>query len=111
VVDRLKGGPTRLRNLIRLCWFHHRRVHLDKLVLTLHPDRALTVTRADGSPIDRPIPHTVHSAPPPTDPGKIGNWAGDPLHVDDCLLAIGYRRPHLDFSAEKPTTTPAPFLR
>jgi hypothetical protein len=111
VVDRLKGGPTRLRNLIRLCWFHHRRVHLDKLVLTLHPDRTLTVTRADGSPIDRPIPHTVHRAPPPTDPGKIGNWAGDPLHVDDCLLAIGYRRPHLEFSAEKPTTTPAPFLR
>lgn len=91
VIDRLKGGPTRLRNLIRLCWFHHRRVHLERLVLTLHPDRTLTVARTDGSPIDRPIARGAFIAPAATAPGNIGNWAGDRLHVDDCLIAIGYR--------------------
>lgn len=91
VVDHVKGGPTRLRNLVRLCWFHHRRVHLDRLVLTLHPGRALTVARPDGSPVDAPIDGGGYAPPAPTEPGSIGRWAGDPLHVNDCLLAIGYR--------------------
>jgi hypothetical protein len=103
VIDRLKGGPTRLRNLVRLCWFHHRRVHLEQLVLTLHPDRTLTVTRTDGTPIDRPIARAAFAAPAATEPGNIGNWAGDRLHVNDCLLVLGYggsSRAH-DFPAEK----------
>ena len=103
VIDRLKGGPTRLRNLVRLCWFHHRRVHLERLVLTLHPDRTLTATRTDGTPIDRPIARATFAAPAATEPGNIGNWAGDRLHVNDCLLALGYGAPGRanDFSAEK----------
>lgn len=104
VIDRLKGGPTRLRNLTRLCGFHHRRVHLEHLVLMLHPDRTLTVTRADGTPVDRPVVRGAFTAPAATEPGNIGNWAGDPLHVDDCLLALGYGtfRPADHFSAERP---------
>ncbi len=103
VIDRLKGGPTRLRNLVRLCWFHHRRVHLERLMLTLHSDRTLTVVRADGSPIDRPIARGAFIAPAATAPGNIGNWAGDRLHVNDCLLALGYGAPGRaqDFPAEK----------
>jgi hypothetical protein len=103
VIDRLKGGPTRLRNLVRLCWFHHRRVHLERLVLTLHPDRTLTVTRTDGTPIDRPIARTPFAAPAATEPGNIGNWAGDRLRVNDCLLGLGYGAPGgaNDFPAEK----------
>jgi hypothetical protein len=103
VIDRLKGGPTRLRNLVRLCWFHHRRVHLERLVLTLHSDRTLTVTRTDGSPIDRPIARGAFIAPAATAPGNIGNWAGDRLHVNDCLLALGYGAPRRaqDFPAEE----------
>ncbi len=103
VIDRLKGGPTRLRNLIRLCWFHHRRVHLEHLVLTLHSDRTLTVTRTDGTPIERPIARATFAAPAAAEPGNIGNWAGDRLHVNDCLLALGYCAPGRanDFPAEK----------
>jgi hypothetical protein len=103
VIDRLKGGPTRLRNLVRLCWFHHRRVHLERLVLTLHSDRTLTVTRTNGSPIDRPITRGAFIAPAATAPGNIGNWAGDRLHVNDCLLALGYGAPRRaqDFPAEE----------
>jgi hypothetical protein len=72
-------------------------------VLTLHPDRTLTVTRTDGTPIDRPIARTPFAAPAATEPGNIGNWAGDRLRVNDCLLGLGYGAPGgaNDFPAEK----------
>ncbi|MEZ5260021.1 MAG: DUF222 domain-containing protein [Ilumatobacteraceae bacterium] len=53
VIERRRGGPTALWNLVRLCRFHHRLVHLHGLLLTLHPDRSLTVVWPDGTPLDR----------------------------------------------------------
>lgn len=80
VVERSKGGRTELGNLVRLCWLHHRMVHLHRLILTLHRDRTLTVTTADGVPIDRPIPFTEFEVDPPDDPHRIGAWSGQ--HMD-----------------------------
>lgn len=91
VVERGKGGRTALSNLVRLCWFHHRMVHLHALLLTLHPDRTLTVTTSDGTPIDRPIPKLTFDVDRPVDPDLIGQWQGDRMHINDCLYAAGIR--------------------
>src|SRR5690606_29106376 len=45
VIWRSKGGPTQLDNLVLLCRRCHTRVHERGWLLTLHPDRTLTVTR------------------------------------------------------------------
>ncbi|MGD9996947.1 MAG: HNH endonuclease signature motif containing protein, partial [Ilumatobacteraceae bacterium] len=90
VVERAKGGKTKLANLTRLCWFHHRMVHLHRLILTLHRDRTVTVTTRDGRPIDRPIPLLDFDLDPPERPDRIGGWQGDHLDINECLLAAGY---------------------
>ncbi|MGD9996958.1 MAG: hypothetical protein AB7L17_23840 [Ilumatobacteraceae bacterium] len=91
VVERAKGGKTKLANLTRLCWFHHRMVHLHRLILTLHRDRTVTVTTRDGRPIDRPIPLLDdYGIDPPERPDRIGGWQGDHLDINECLLAAGY---------------------
>ena len=80
VIERAKGGRTKLNNLVRLCWLHHRMVHLHGLILTLHRDRTLTVTTAEGQPLDRPIPITDFTIDPPEDPNRLGGWSGQ--HMD-----------------------------
>ena len=42
------GGPTNLNNLVPLCGNHHRRTHEGGWVLTLAPDRQLTIELPDG---------------------------------------------------------------
>jgi hypothetical protein len=88
VIERSKGGRTRLDNLTRLCWLHHRMVHLQQLILTLHPDRTLTVTMANGTPIDRPIPITEFSVEPPDDPNRLGGWSGQHLDLPYVIATI-----------------------
>lgn len=39
------GGQTNLNNLIPLCNTHHHNIHEDGWTITLHPDRALTITQ------------------------------------------------------------------
>ena len=89
VIERAKGGRTKLANLVRLCWFHHRMVHLHQLLLTLHPDRTLTATTRDGTPIDKPLPHLQFTVDPPDKPDLIGQWYGDHLNINDCLTSAG----------------------
>jgi hypothetical protein len=89
VVERAKGGRTRLANLVRLCGFHHRMVHLHGLLLTLHPDRSLTVADRRGAPIDRPIPVLDFDVDRPAKPDLIGQWYGEDLHINDCLAGAG----------------------
>ena len=89
VVERRHGGTTKLPNLTRLCSFHHRMVHLHRLVLVLHRDRRLEVRRADGTPIDRDLPMSDWMEAPVDDPGRIGTWYGDRLSVPDCFDALG----------------------
>ncbi|MCB1001679.1 MAG: DUF222 domain-containing protein [Acidimicrobiales bacterium] len=88
VVERAKGGRTRLNNLVRLCWLHHRMVHLHGLVLTLHPDRTLTVATADGQPIDRAIPITEFVIDPPADPHRLGGWSGQHLDLPYVVATV-----------------------
>jgi hypothetical protein len=88
VVERSKGGRTTLDNLIRLCWLHHRMVHLMGLVLTLYPDRTLSVCTADGTPIDRTIPITEFSVDPPDDPDRLGGWSGQHLDLPYVVATI-----------------------
>ena len=88
VVERAKGGRTKLRNLARLCWLHHRMVHLHRLVLTLHPDRSLTVTTADGHPIDRPIAVTDFNVDAPQDPNRLGGWSGQQMDLPYVVATV-----------------------
>lgn len=88
VIERSKGGRTRLDNLTRLCWLHHRMVHLHQLILTLQPDRTLTVTMPDGTPIDRPIPITEFRVEPPDDPNRLGGWSGQHLDLPYVIATI-----------------------
>jgi len=71
VVPRRLGGKTHLRNMVRLCQFHHRLVHILGLRLTLHPDRTLDVRFPAGNPVDRTIEHSPFAAPAPADPNLI----------------------------------------
>lgn len=80
VVEHAKGGRTRLSNLVRVCWFHHRQIHLHGFVLTLHPDRRLHITTSDGRPLDRVIPISDFGVDRPDDPNRIGAWTGQ--HMD-----------------------------
>ena len=85
----LQGGKTRLANLVRLCQFHHRLVHVLDLRLTLHPDRRLDVTFPAGNPIDRSIPYSQFVAPVPADPNLISStWSGERLQLDYVHLAV-----------------------
>ena len=52
------GGPTDLANLVLVCGRHHTLLHTHGFQLTLHPDRTITVTTADGTE----VPH--HPEPP-----------------------------------------------
>ncbi|MEZ5219796.1 MAG: DUF222 domain-containing protein [Ilumatobacteraceae bacterium] len=91
VVERRRGGPTRLWNLARLCRFHHRMIHLWGLVVTLHPDRRLTVAWPDGTPVDRELdPQRCRvELEAVEDPDRIGGlWDGSRLHIDDCLAGF-----------------------
>jgi hypothetical protein len=42
------GGPTDLHNLLPLCERHHQKVHIDGWLLSLTPDRTLTIRFPDG---------------------------------------------------------------
>jgi hypothetical protein len=88
VIERSKGGKTELRNLAWLCWIHHRMVHLLKLVLTLHPDRTLTVATADGRLIERPIPWHEFQVDPPVDPNRLGGLEGDRMDLGYLVAAV-----------------------
>ena len=90
VVHRGQGGKTRLSNMVRICQFHHRLVHILDLRLTLHPDRRLDVTFPAGNPIDRSIPYSPFVAPVPADPNLISSstWSGERLQLDYVHLAV-----------------------
>ena len=90
VVEHGLGGKTQIPNLVRLCWFHHRVVHLHRLILTLHPDRTLEIHFPDGKPVDRDIDVTMFNVEPPEHPDDIGgHWYGDRLDLDHALTALG----------------------
>ncbi len=63
-------------------------VHLHRLVLTLHRDRTLTVTTADGHPIDRPIPITDVTVEPPDDPNRLGGWSGQQMDLPYVVATV-----------------------
>ena len=44
-----RGGRTELRNLVPLCSRHHHLVHEGGWVLSMAPNRSLTITRPDGT--------------------------------------------------------------
>jgi hypothetical protein len=89
VVAHAKGGKTGISNLARLCWFHHRIVHLHGLLLTLHGDRRLEVRFPDGTPVDRDIAPAEFLVARPEHPDRIGgSWYGDRLDLDCALAAL-----------------------
>ena len=92
------GGPTKLRNLVQLCRFHHRLVHEYGYEVSLERGRA-TFIRPDGSRISSDPP-----APVPADtnvvdlngrrglkidPGTcVTGWSGDPMNLEDAVGAL-----------------------
>ena len=89
VTEHAKGGRTVLGNLTRLCWFHHRMVHLHFLGLSMGRDRVLHVCFPDGKPVDRILPSMAFRAETPQNPDAIGgNWCGDRLDLDLALTGL-----------------------
>lgn len=89
MVEHAKGGRTVVRNLARLCWFHHRMVHLHRLMLSMGHDRALHAGFPDGKPVDRSIPAVAFLAETPSNPDAIGGeWCGDRLDLDLALAGL-----------------------
>jgi Domain of unknown function (DUF222) len=89
VVEHRRGGKTRVSNLVRLCWFHHRMVHLHGLLLTLHPDRTLEVRFPDGKLVNRDLPTAAFFVEAPARPDDIGGrWCGDRLDLDHALTNL-----------------------
>jgi len=92
VVERRHHGKTRLKNLVRLCAFHHRLVHALGLLLTLHPDRRLEVRFPAGNPVERTISFAPFVAPAPANADWItGQWTGERLNLDYIHLAVESR--------------------
>lgn len=104
------GGRTRVRNLVRLCRFHHRLVHLARLVLSLGPDRELTVTTPDGRPIDPGVVAAVWRIREPDDLTRISGL-GERMDIDACLFAVrtasSIRRTDAPPVFPRETTSPA----
>jgi hypothetical protein len=93
LVHHAQGGRTVLSNMARLCPFHHRLVHLWGLLLSFGPDRRLIVNRHDGTPLDPTLLRARHDHDLPDsgdvpDPARLGQWMGDPMRLDDALLAL-----------------------
>jgi hypothetical protein len=42
------GGRTDLENLLPVCEIHHQKIHIDGWLVTLGPNRQLTITLPDG---------------------------------------------------------------
>lgn len=63
-----QGGPTDLSNLVPLCSHHHHLVHEGRWHIELLPDRAMVITRPDGTlhtTTDPPGRHPSPRAPTP----------------------------------------------
>jgi hypothetical protein len=104
VVERHLGGATKLHNLVRLCRFHHRLVHVLRLRVTLHADRRVEVAFPAGNPVERPIPFAPFAAPTPHDPSWISStWDGDRLQLNWIHLVID----ELERRATPPADRPA----
>jgi hypothetical protein len=90
VLERARGGTTTLPNLVRVCAFHHRLIHVLHLRVELQPDRRMQMWFPDGTPLDRPVSFAPYLAPPAGEPGWIsGTWCGERLDLDDALVAVG----------------------
>ncbi len=64
------GGRTDLANLVLVCSRHHTLIHVRGFALRLHPDRRLTVSSADGTPV------LHHPAQPWGDPAALASGPG-----------------------------------
>lgn len=51
------GGETKPSNLVTLCRWHHRQVHEGRVTVQILNDGALRFFRADGRPLEDPIPN------------------------------------------------------
>ncbi|MCW2527982.1 MAG: endonuclease [Pseudonocardiales bacterium] len=88
------GGETRISNLILLCRYHHRTIHLDgyRINFTASPGR-LEFTTPDRSPLDaRPGRPTVATGLPAADPSLIPAWQGEPLRLAFVISVLRDRR-------------------
>ncbi len=63
-------------------------VHLHELILTLHRERTLTMTTADGRAIDRPIPITDFTVDAPEDPNRLGGWSGQQMDLPYVVATV-----------------------
>ncbi len=103
VVERRHGGKTVVSNLVRVCAFHHRMIHLHRLLLVLHRDRSLEVFRADGTPLDKDLSMSQWMQAPVDDPNWItGRWCGDTLSIPDCFDALGVGWPSASRGKHEP---------
>lgn len=89
IIEHAKGGRTRTSNLARVCWFHHRIIHLHHLNVSMGPDRHLHISFPDGKPVDRNIPTDRFYIEPPDNPDNVaGTWYGDRLNLNDTLTGL-----------------------
>jgi len=91
----VKGGETKLSNLIQLCRFHHRQVHEGKVVVERLDDGAVRFIRPDGQAFDGIAPD--HTRP-------LSDWRQLPqahtqqgIHIDQHTAATRWRGEPMDY--------------
>jgi hypothetical protein len=85
------GGRTDLSNLVLLCTRHHRLLHQAGYVLTLHPDRTLTVLAPDGTLLEHhpSLPTASAEALPAARPDVLPpTWTGERLDLGYAVTAM-----------------------
>lgn len=87
-------GRTDLANLVLVCSRHHTLIHAHGFGLTLHPDRSLTVTTAEGVPVlhHPALPWRPAEELDPEHDVSAGtlppHWNGDRLDLDHAVWVL-----------------------
>jgi hypothetical protein len=97
------GGETRISNLVLLCRYHHRTIHLDGYRITITRDaRRFDFVSPHGTRLD-PLPAQplTRTDLPIADPALIPTWRGEPFQLAYVISVLRDRRNHRTHTRQK----------
>jgi hypothetical protein len=93
-------GPTKLTNLVHLCWHHHFLVHEGGWTLEIRPDGSLDIRDPNGEVLGAPAVHVIGNDEPRLasrnrsrgvtidEMTGIPRWYGDSLDLDHAITSL-----------------------
>jgi hypothetical protein len=97
-------GPTKLTNLVHLCWHHHFLVHEGSWTLEILPDGSLRICDPNGQELGKPSSYVIGADDAGlternqargitiADMTGIPRWYGDSLDLDHAITGLLYLR-------------------